>query len=100
MATNQYSLKFEWDENKNKINIERHGIDFCDARLIFNYPMIIKTDDRKDYNEKRLVGLGILYGSVIFIVFTEREDTIRVISIRRANRNERKIYHEKFKKSD
>ena len=69
-------------------------------RYLFDHPMIIKTDDRKDYNEKRLVGLGLLYGTVTVIVFTERNEAIRVISIRRANRNERKIYQEKFKKSD
>lgn len=89
-------MKFEWDENKNEANIERHGIDFYDAHSIFEHPMLIKADTRKDYGEKRLVGLGLLFEVEIVIIFTKRGDSIRVISIRRANKNERKIYQEKF----
>lgn len=93
-------MKLEWDNNKNEANIQRHGIDFHDAALIFEHPMLIKPDTRKDYGEKRLVGLGLLYEVVIVIVFTKRGDAIRVISIRRANRNERKVYQEKFAQQD
>lgn len=89
-------MKFEWDDNKNETNIRRHGIDFHDATLIFEHSMLIKPDTRKDYGERRLVGLGMLFEVVIVIVFTKRGNAIRVISIRRANRNERKIYQEKF----
>jgi uncharacterized DUF497 family protein len=92
-------MNFEWDKNKNKTNIERHEIDFSDAHLIFEHPMLIKADTRKDYGEKRLVGLGLLFEVEIVIVFTKRGENIRVISIRRANRNERKIYQEKFKQN-
>ena len=93
-------MGFEWDENKNKANISVHEIDFRDAHLIFEHPMLIKADTRKDYGEQRLVGLGVLYGTVIVIVFTKRSGAVRVISIRRANRNERKIYEEKFQEQD
>ncbi len=93
-------MKFEWDKNKNETNIERHEIDFRDAHLIFEHPMLIRTDTRKDYGEKRLVGLGLLFGVEIVIVFTKRGDNIRVISIRRANKNERKVYQEKFEQQD
>ena len=90
------NIKLEWNENKNEANIQRHGIDFQDAETIFCHPLLIREDSRKDYGEKRLVGLGLLHGVVVIIVFTKRNDAIRVISIRRANRNERKIYQEKF----
>ncbi|HEX4045907.1 MAG TPA: BrnT family toxin [Gammaproteobacteria bacterium] len=93
-------MKFEWDNNKNEINIQQHGIDFHDAAVIFEYPILIKTDTRKDYGEKRLIGLGLLFGVVIVIVFTKRGEAIRVISIRRANKNERKIYQEKLAQQD
>ena len=76
--------------NKNETNIRCHGIDFCDAGFIFEHPMLIKTDTRKDYGEERLIGLGLLFEAVIIIVFTKRGNSIRVISIRRANKNERK----------
>ena len=89
-------MKFEWDKNKNERNIKHHEIDFHDAASIFEHPMLVKTDTRKDYGEKRLVGLGLLFEVVVVIVFTKRGDVIRVISIRRANKNERKIYQEKF----
>ena len=87
---------FEWDDNKNTINIKRHGIDFHDAYLLFENPMLLKVDNRKDYGERRLIGLGLLFEVVVVIVFTKRGDAIRVISIRRANKNERKVYQEKF----
>lgn len=89
-------MKFEWDKNKNEKNITRHGIDFQDAHLIFQRPILIKADTRKDYGETRLIGLGLLFDVEIVIVFTKRSNSIRVISIRRANKNERKVYQEKF----
>ncbi len=93
-------MEFEWDEKKNQTNITIHEIDFCDAWQIFEHPMLIKMDTRKDYGEQRLVGLGQLEGAVVVIVFTKRGNIIRVISIRRANRNERKIHKEKFGEPD
>ena len=89
-------MEFEWDKNKNQTNIRVHEIDFIDAWRIFESPMLIKTDTRKDYGEKRFVGLGQFDGAVVVVVFTKRGNVTRVISIRRANRNERKIYQEKF----
>lgn len=89
-------MKLEWDNNKNEANIKQHGIDFQDAVLIFEHPMLVKPDTRKDYGENRSVGLGLLFEVIVVIVFTKRGDAIRVISIRRANKNERKIYQEKF----
>jgi len=73
-------MEFEWDNNKNLINIRVHGIDFLDACRIFEHPMLVKGDTRKDYGEQRLVGLGLLYETVIVIVFTKRGNAIRVIS--------------------
>lgn len=89
-------MDFEWDKNKNLINIRVHEIDFCDAWRVFEHPMLTKKDTRKEYGEQCFVGLGLLYKAVIVIVFTKRSDAIRIISIRRANRNERKIYQKKF----
>ena len=89
-------IEFEWDQNKNKTNIKRHEIDFCDAHLIFEKPMLIRVDYRKDYAEERFIGLGLLFDTVVVAVFTKRREAIRVISIRKANRDERKIYQEKF----
>lgn len=93
------SIHMEWDEQKNEANIRTHGIDFNDASDIFNKHMLIKMDNRKDYGEKRWIGLGLLEGVVIVIVYTMRNHNIlRIISIRKANRNERKIYQKSIEK--
>jgi uncharacterized protein len=53
-------MEYEWDENKNKINILNHGLDFYDSPLIFETPVIIVEDTRKEYGETCFIGLGIL----------------------------------------
>lgn len=88
-------MKFEWDENKNKSNIQKHAIDFSDSAKIFNQTMVIKLDERADYGESRWIGLGQLEDIVIVMVFTKRNDNVRIISIRKANKQERRIYFEK-----
>lgn len=64
---------------------------------IFDKPLLVRLDDRKDYKEERLIGIGSLEEVVMVIVFTRRKDRIRIISIRKANKTERSIYYEKVK---
>jgi uncharacterized DUF497 family protein len=85
---------YEWDEAKSRENIAKHGIDFADTHRIFEGPMLVRPDDRQDYGEERWIALGDLDGTIVVIVFTQRADRIRVISIRKANRRERKTYQE------
>jgi uncharacterized DUF497 family protein len=87
---------FEWDEDKRLSNIDRHGIDFIDAPLIWQNPMLVHQDVRKDYGETRWIALGRLLETIVLVVYTERAGNIRLISIRRANKHERKIYEETF----
>ncbi|MBC8447217.1 MAG: BrnT family toxin [Chloroflexi bacterium] len=88
-------MRFEWDEEKNAVNIRRHKIDFADVPLVFNGPMLVELDEREDYGEDRWIGIGILRNIVAVVVFTEpRQDTIRIISARKANRHERKRYEQ------
>lgn len=86
---------YEWDKAKNRQNIAKHGIDFEGARWIFQRPILVRRDDRQDYREDRWIALGELDGVVIVMVFTRRGDRIRIISVRKANRNERKVYQER-----
>ncbi len=51
-------MRFEWDEAKNRVNIQKHGIDFADVEDMFNHPMLTLVDDREDYGEERWIGLG------------------------------------------
>ncbi len=86
-------MNFEWDESKNQINISKHGLDFFDAWEMFEAPVLMYSDTRQDYGEGRFIGIGILRNFVVVVVFTERNgDTIRIISFRRARKNERKKF--------
>jgi uncharacterized protein len=83
--------QFEWDENKRRQNI--NGLDFADAEEMFRGVLLVSPDTREDYGEKRWVGLGLIGARAIQIVFTEpRAGTIRIISLRKASKRERKEY--------
>jgi len=90
-------MEFEWDEAKNKSNIEKHGIDFNDVRQVFDKPVIAKEDERFDYGEKRIIAIGLLLEFVVVIVYTIRNTVIRIISARLANTNEKQKYYDTFK---
>jgi uncharacterized DUF497 family protein len=91
-------MLFEWDDKKRFLNFEKHKIDFADAIQLFKNPYLTKEDKRKDYGEKRWIALGIIKNGIVVVVFTYIKHTIRIISARKANKIERNIYHEKFKK--
>lgn len=85
-------MLFEWDAVKNKINRKKHGIDFNDAKLIFEGLTLTIEDDRFDYPEKRYITFGLLVEQVISVVHTESVKKIRIISARKATKNEQKEY--------
>ena len=85
-------MRFEWDEQKRLINLQRHEIDFADAERIFQNDLFTFIDDRFNYGETRFVSFGLLDGDIVAIVYTETEESIRVISIRKATKNEQQIY--------
>jgi hypothetical protein len=88
-------MLFEWDEDKNRANIQKHKIDFADIPAIFNGPMLVELDEREDYGEEHWIGTGFLRDIVVVVVFTERrQDTIRIISARKASKHERKRYEQ------
>ncbi len=91
-------MNFEWDENKNETNIAKHGLDFADAPRIFKLPLRISLDEREDYGEDRWIGLGMLDGRVVVVIYTELNDqTIRILSLRKALPHERKRYEQYLK---
>jgi len=88
-------VTFEWDEQKNKESIRKHGLDFADAWEIFEAPMLTAPDTREDYGEDRWVSIGFLRNSVVVITYTEREgEVIRLISLRKALKHERTRFEE------
>lgn len=86
-------MRFEWDEDKNNSNIQKHGLDFVDVKEVFDGPMAISLDDRQDYGEDRWIGVGTMRNVVVVVAFTERgEDCIRLFSARKATKQERESY--------
>ncbi len=87
-------MRFEWDEAKNQVNLRKHGFDFADAEEMFHGPLLIRPDTGEDYGEDRWIGIGLIGGRrLAFVAFTERpEGTIRIISLRRADHDEREEY--------
>ena len=89
-------MRFEWDENKNAINKQKHGISFETAKLVFFDP------HRKEYydeehstlEEDRWITIGKA-GKILFVVYVEREygNVIRLISARKAKAEERRDYY-------
>jgi uncharacterized DUF497 family protein len=87
-------VRFEWDDEKNKENIRKHELDFADAWEIFDAPMLTNLDTREDYGEDRWIGIGFLKNFVVVVVYTESEDVIRIISLRKALKHERTRFEE------
>jgi hypothetical protein len=87
------------DEDKNKENIRQHGLDFVDGKQLFENLLLVKLDDREDYGEDRFIGIGMMSNGIIFVmVFAEKEqETIRIISMRKATKNECTRYEEAIK---
>lgn len=90
------SLRFEWDTEKNKANVTKHDLGFENARRAFSGPMLSRSDNRRDYGEQRWIGLGRIEDAVVVIAYTVRSDKVRIISARKANRNEAKTYEQAF----
>lgn len=90
-------MRLTWDEYKNQTNIAKHGLDFADAHSVFDHPLLVKLDDRMEYNEERWIGIGLLETRIVVIVFSEpEEDMVRVISLRKATSSERKRYEQAY----
>ena len=86
-------MKFDWDDDKAAINLIRHNITFEMAALVFlDESRLIAHDNRFDYGEERMITMGHIDNRLHVIVYTEREDVIRIISARKANKREQERY--------
>ena len=94
--TYNISMKFEWDETKRQTNLRDHKLDFADAEIVFSGVTFTFEDDRFEYSEDRSITLGLLREIVVVIAHTERNDTVRMISMRKATKNEQRLYFENF----
>jgi uncharacterized protein len=88
---------FRWFEEKRQANIRKHGIDFVDVPKVFAKETITVLDERYEYDERRYITFGVLRGRVIAIAHTETDQIIRIISARKATRNEEGSYFKEIK---
>jgi uncharacterized protein len=96
ICSKNQGMEFQWDETKRLTNLRKHGIDFIDVPIIFDGDIVTVEDDRFNYGEQRFVTLGFLQGRVVAVVYTEREECIRIISARKATKYEQQIYFEQL----
>ena len=91
--------RFEWDEDKSRANRRKHGISFEEAATIFDGPVLSLEDDSAP-SEVRERSYGLIGGAVVAcVIHTDRDDTIRIISARKATPNERTLFNAYLKRA-
>ena len=85
-------MKYTWDEKKRRANIKKHSIDFADVPPMFDGDVFTIEDPRFDYGETRYISFGLLQYRVIVVAHTEDDNVIRIISARKATKNEENRY--------
>ena len=89
-------MSYEWDERKRRSNVKKHGIDFIDVPELFDGNVVLLPDERFDYDEPRFIAIGILKSLVVVVAYIERDENIRVISARKATKNEQIYYFQEI----
>jgi hypothetical protein len=89
-------MTITWNEDKRQANLKKHGLDFADAEKVFAGHVINFEDTRYDYGEERRVVIGLLHSLVVVIICTENSEVVRIISMRKATRNEQKTYYNEY----
>ena len=88
-------MRYSYDPAKKAANLKKHGLDFDDARHVIESAQTVTLEDQRfDYGEARYLTLGLLHDAVIIISTTETDKSIRIISMRKADKHEQKIYYE------
>ena len=89
------AMRYTYDPDKKAKNLKKHRLDFDDARGVIESGQTVTFEDRRyAYDEVRYITLGLLRGEVVAISTTETETTVRIFSMRKAEKNEQKIYFE------
>ncbi len=85
-------MQVSYDPEKRRITLERRGLDFDDAPALFAGAHYNNADTRRDYGEDRWISVGLIGTTAIVVVWTDRADSRRIISMRKADRDEREEY--------
>ncbi len=100
MGTTDKDTLFEWDERKNLINVQKHGISFDSAIVVFKDELRVEYyDEIHSVDEDRFIVIGYAY-DILFVVYTMRNNKARIISARLANDTERNVYYGRFKRRE
>ena len=89
-------MHFTWHESKRKSNLKKHGLDFADAEKVFAGPMAVFEDARDPHGEQRMIGIGLLDCLTVSIVHVESDETIRIISMRKADGDEINLFYQTY----
>jgi uncharacterized protein len=87
---------FEWDPNKAALNVAKHGVAFEEATSVFADPMFVTVvDDEHSMDEERYITIGLsVQGRLLMIAHTDRDGRLRIISVRKATKDEEQFYAE------
>ena len=88
-------MLFEWDEEKAAANLRKHKVDFRDAARVFGDPYRMETYDAAHSDEEDRYNVIGLVRDVLFVVYTERRENVRIISARKATRLEKRRYYDR-----
>lgn len=86
---------YEWDEEKRRINIEKHGVDFIRAKEIWQGPVLELPSPQTHHGESRILAIGMIERYCITVIYTWRGENRRLISARKARKNEQAHYEKR-----
>jgi uncharacterized protein len=92
-------VRITFDPAKRALTLEKRGLDFALAGLVFGDRHMIRIDDRRDYGEPRFISIGKLGADVVILVWTPRGDARRIISMRKANAREKAFFEASLARS-
>lgn len=89
-------MEFEWNPNKAELNVEKHSVSFQEAATVFNDSLSVTfPDPDHSIGENRYVIIGVSrFGQLLVVAHTDRGEKVRIISARKATRQERRFYEE------
>ena len=93
-------MQFEWDPKKAEANLKKHHVDFEDAMVVFEDEDRIEFFDQGHSDEEDRYNTIGMVRDILFVVYTERREYIRIISARKANRKEVLLYQERKRHND
>ena len=92
-------MRITFDQAKRALTLEKRGLDFALAGLLFGDRHMTRVDDRRDYGELRFISIGRLAADVVVLVCTPRGDARRIVSMRKANGREKAFFEASLARS-